>query len=121
MSSQRSGVLRGDDLTGLAAFLGVKRPEAVVPPCWHWCVLNDPVDPKALDDRGQVRDSPLTPPPGVTRMSAGGRVHTITPLRLGLETTRTTELTRSVAKQGRHGPLRFVTLTTTWRQAGPRF
>ena len=51
-------------------------------------------------------------------MFAGGRVHTITPLRLGLETTRTTELTRSVAKQGRHGPLRFVTLTTTWRQAG---
>lgn len=89
-----------------------------MPPCWHWCVLNDPVDPKALDDRGQVRDSPLTPPPGVTRMFAGGRVHTITPLRLGLETTRTTELTRSVAKQGRHGPLRFVTLTTTWRQAG---
>ncbi|MEA5655559.1 acyl dehydratase [Cutibacterium granulosum] len=118
MPSQRSGVLRGDDLTGLAAFLGVKRPEVVVPPCWHWCVLNDPVDPKALDDRGQVRDSPLTPPPGVTRMFAGGRVHTITPLRLGLETTRTTELTRSIAKQGRHGPLRFVTLTTTWRQAG---
>ena len=51
-------------------------------------------------------------------MFAGGRVHTITPLRLGLETTRTTELTRSVAKQGRHGPLRFVTMTTTWRQAG---
>lgn len=51
-------------------------------------------------------------------MFAGGRVHTIAPLRLGLETTRTTELTRSVAKQGRHGPLRFVTMTTTWRQAG---
>lgn len=121
-------VLRAEDLAPLAAFLGrgapatgrqeAGHPEGLVPPCWHWCLLLDPVHPEDLDDDGYLVGAPTTPGPGVTRMFAGGRVHTLAPLRLGRETTRTTELTSSVDKQGRRGPLRFVTMTSTWRQDG---
>lgn len=117
-ASRVSATIRPEDLTAVATFLGRPAPQQVVPPCWHWFLLLDPVDPANLDDDGQVIGSPSTPDPGMTRMFAGGRVTTHRQLRLDTETTRSSELTSCVDKQGRHGPLRFVTTTSTWSQHG---
>lgn len=110
--------LRPDDLRGLATLLGSPEPNRVVPPCWHWVLLLDPVNPASLDEDGYTIGSPITPKPGMTRMFAGGRVRTTTPLALNRETTRTTEVASVTNKQGRRGPLHFVTMRSTWAQDG---
>lgn len=120
----RSAVLQPADLEPLAAFLGRTAgpgPELApdsVPPCWHWCLLLDPVDPRNLDDDGYTIGSPTTPAPGTTRMFAGGRVTTTAPIELGAATTRTTRVLRTADKQGRRGPLQFVTMESRWSQDG---
>ena len=110
--------LRPEDLRGLATLLGSPEPSRGVPPCWHWVLLLDPVDPASLDEDGYTIGSPITPKPGMTRMFAGGRVRTTTPLALNRETTRTTEVASVTDKQGRRGPLHFVTMRSTWAQDG---
>ncbi|MEE8867731.1 MAG: acyl dehydratase [Acidipropionibacterium acidipropionici] len=122
--TRRSGTLRAEDLEPLAVFLGhgpsVGAPSAVdaVPPCWHWCLLLDPVDPSRLDDDGYPIGGPITPEPGMTRMFAGGRVTCTAPLELDSPTSRRTRVARTTDKVGRHGPLRFVTLESVWAQDG---
>lgn len=118
----RAATLLPADLEPLAAFLGRPAgPEAApdsVPPCWHWCLLLDPVDPRSLDDDGYTIGSPTTPARGTTRMFAGGRVTTTAPIELGAPTTRTTHVLHTADKQGRRGPLRFVTMESQWSQGG---
>lgn len=131
--SRRSAALRTEDLEPLATFLGGDPPAAgvtwpvgvpnstsgsTVPPCWQWCLLLDPVDPARLDDDGCPVGGPITPNPGMTRMFAGGRVVTKAPLELDVPTTRTTRTSSTADKQGRRGPLRFVTLESVWTQRG---
>lgn len=116
MPTTRGGVIRSSDLEPLAAFLDrVPRP-GIVPLCWHWCQLLDPVDPRLLDGDGFLIGGMATPDRGMTRMFAGGRVHTLRPLRLDVETTRTTRLSSVISKKGRHGEFQLVTLTSTWVQ-----
>lgn len=114
----RQGVIERSDLEPLAVFLGRAPRGDVVPACWHWCQLLDPVDPRELDDDGYLIGGVITPEPGMTRMFAGGRVHMKEPLRLGVPTSRSTRVARSTVKNGRHGKLTFVTLESTWSQAG---
>ena len=111
-------ILRPADLRGLAALLGSQEPREVVPPCWHWVLLLDPVVPADLDEDGYVVGSPITPGPGMTRMFAGGRVRTIFPLALNSDTSRTTEVALVTDKEGRRSPLHFVTMRSTWSQNG---
>ncbi|MDO4412428.1 MaoC/PaaZ C-terminal domain-containing protein [Cutibacterium sp.] len=114
----RTGNLRPADLRGLATLLGSPEPDTIVPLCWHWVLLLNPVDPINLDEDGYTIGSPITPNPGMTRMFAGGRVRTMAPLSLNRETTRTTKVSSVIDKQGRRGPLRFVTMRSTWNQDG---
>ncbi len=114
----RTGVIDRPALEPLAVFLGRSPQGDVVPPCWQWCLLLDPVDPRELDDDGYLVGGMITPEPGMTRMFAGGRVRTAAPLRLGVETTRSTRVSNLTLKNGRNGPLRFVTLASTWSQGG---
>ena len=109
-------ILRPADLHGLAALLSSQQHQEVVPPCWHWVLLLDPVVPANLDEDGYVVGSPITPEPGMTRMFAGGRVRTIGPLALTSETSRTTKVASVTDKESRRGLLHFVTLRTTWSQ-----
>ncbi|MCM4189304.1 MaoC/PaaZ C-terminal domain-containing protein [Cutibacterium acnes] len=111
-------ILRPADLRGLAALLGSQEPRAVVPPCWHWVLLLNPVVPGNLDEDGYVIGSPITPEPGMMRMFAGGRVRTISPLALNSETSRTTKVASITDKEGRRGLLHFVTMRSTWSQGG---
>jgi len=55
---------------------------------------------------------PSPPAPGLRRMFAGGRASRHGPLRAGTEATRRTWQASSKRKQGRSGPLHFITVRT---------
>lgn len=114
----RQGVIDRSDLEPLAVFLGRAPSGDVLPACWQWCHLLDPVDPRQLDEDGYLIGGVITPQAGMTRMFAGGRVRMKEPLRLGVPTSRSTRVARRTVKNGRHGKLTFVTLESTWSQAG---
>lgn len=110
-----TGTPRRTELAGIAALLDVAAPERV-PLCWHWFCLLEPVRPADLDEDGYVIGSPTTPPAAMTRMFAGGRVVTHHLLDPEMPAERDTGVASTTDKQGRHGPLRFVTIRSTWSQ-----
>ena len=91
-----------------------------LPLLWHWVYLLDRPPQAILGVDGHpARDAIPTPPgPGLRRMFAGGRVSRHGPLRIGAEATRRTWQASSVRKQGRSGPLHFVTVRTEISQGG---
>jgi 3-methylfumaryl-CoA hydratase len=104
----------------LAGLLGVPRADAALPLLWHWVYLLDRPPQAILGADGHpARDAIPTPPgPGVRRMFAGGRVRRHGPLRIGAEATRRTWQAGSTLKQGRSGPLHFVTVRSEISQDG---
>ena len=61
---------------------------------------------------------PVPPGPGLRRMFAGGRVQRHGALTVGAEATRRTWQASAAVKQGRTGPLHFVTVRTEISQGG---
>ncbi len=104
----------------LAGLLGVPRPDAALPLLWHWVYLLDRPPQAILGADGHpARDAVPTPPgPGLRRMFAGGRVSQHAPLRTGAEATRRTWQASSTQKQGRSGPLHFITVRSEISQDG---
>ncbi len=104
----------------LAGLLGVPPAGAGLPLLWHWVYLLDRPPQAILGADGHpARDAIPTPPgPGLRRMFAGGRVSRHGPLRIGAEATRRTWQASSSGKQGRSGPLHFVTVRTEISQGG---
>ncbi len=104
----------------LAGLLGVPMPDRDLPLFWHWVYLLDRPPQAILGADGHpARDAIPSPPgPGLRRMFAGGRVSQHAPLRTGIEATRRTWQANSARKQGRSGPLHFVTVRTEISQAG---
>jgi 3-methylfumaryl-CoA hydratase len=104
----------------LAGLLGVPAPERELPLLWHWVYLLDrPAQADLGPDGHPVRGAVLVPPgPGRRRMWAGGRVRALSTVHIGPEATRRSEVTASVDKQGRTGPLTIVTVTHEIAQAG---
>jgi 3-methylfumaryl-CoA hydratase len=104
---------------GLAGLLGAEEPGATLPLLWHWVYLLERPAAAALGDDGHPTSGiPAPPGPGMRRMFAGGQVTAYAPLRLGREATRRTEVTGQAEKQGRSGPLTFVTVRHTIEQDG---
>lgn len=103
----------------LANLLGTDVPQHTLPPLWHWTYLLErrPHADLGLDGH-PTSGIPAPPGPGMKRMFAGGRVATYAPLLLGSEATRTTRLTATREKQGRSGPLAFVTVRHEYAQDG---
>jgi 3-methylfumaryl-CoA hydratase len=87
-------------------------PGAALPFLWHWLYLLDRPHRAALGPDGhRARGGiPLPPGPGQRRMFAGGRVHSIGSLRFFEPATRRTFQAAVREKQGRSGPLTFVTV-----------
>ena len=108
----------------LAGLLGVPPAEPVMgaelPLLWHWVYLLDRPPQNALGPDGHQHRGgmPVPPGPGLRRMFAGGRVCRHGELRIGSEATRRTWQASSVRKQGRSGPLHFVTVRTEVSQGG---
>lgn len=80
----------------------------------HWCLVLDTVPAAALSEDGHAaRGGGFLPPPVPlpARMWAGGDVTHIAPLKIGETITRRSVIGGDiVAKQGRSGPLVFVTV-----------
>ena len=104
----------------LAGLLGVPPAEGELPLLWHWVYLLDrpPQDALGLDGHQARGGIPVPPGPGLRRMFAGGRVWQHGELRIGSEATRRTWQASSLRKQGRSGPLHFVTVRTEVSQGG---
>src|SRR3954447_23161512 len=92
----------------LAGLLGVPMPEDRLPLFWHWVYLLDRPAQADLGRDGHPDADHV--PPGRRRMFAGGSVRSVAPLRFDEPATRRTEVLASTDKQGRSGPLTFVTV-----------
>jgi len=105
----------------LAGLLGVEgTPFVALPLLFHWVYLLDRPPTVALGPDGHqaVGGMPVPPGAGLRRMFAGGRAWRHGALRIGAEATRRTWQASSVVKEGRTGPLHFVTVRTEVSQGG---
>jgi 3-methylfumaryl-CoA hydratase len=104
----------------LAGLLGVPLPAQGLPLLWHWVYLLDRPPQAALGPDGHPARGGIPVPPGsgLRRMFAGGRVSRRGPLRPGAEATRRTWQAGAAVKQGRSGPLHFVTVRSEISQGG---
>ena len=87
------------------------RAGAPMPPFFHQLYFWTPVPPADLGRDGHPKVGGLIPDMGLPRrMWAGGRLEFAAPLILGVEATRVSVCDKATRKEGRTGPLAFVTL-----------
>jgi 3-methylfumaryl-CoA hydratase len=117
---ERTERLAPEPAEALAALLDVEAPtDGELPELWHWIyLLERPASRQLGPDGHPTSGVPAPPGPGLRRMFAGGRVDTHRRLRLDQPATRTTWVVSEVEKNGRTGPLRFVTVRTEISQDG---
>lgn len=83
----------------------------VLPTAWHWLYFHDLVAASHLGRDGHPALGVTMPPVPLTRrMWASGQIQVHSPLRLGSVATRTATVRDIAAKEGRSGPLFFVTV-----------
>ena len=83
----------------------------MLPPLWHWLFFPSETATSDLAEDGHARVDPLLPPVALpARMWAGGRLQFHGPLRLGELVWRHSEIWDVKVKQGRSGPLCFITV-----------
>ncbi|WP_299047948.1 acyl dehydratase [uncultured Tateyamaria sp.] len=90
-----------------------------LPPFFHQLYFWAPAPPNRLGRDGHPQVGGVIPDMGLPRrMWAGGRLAFHAPVRLGSPAERVTVCEDAVRKEGRTGPLAFVTLRHEIRQAG---
>lgn len=90
-----------------------------LPPYFHQIYFWDPKVPEELGRDGHPRVGGVIPDMGLPRrMWAGGRLEFAAPLRAGTPAERTTYVEKTAHKEGRTGPLGFVTLRYEIWQSG---
>jgi 3-methylfumaryl-CoA hydratase len=103
----------------LAAALDQSPADSVLPPLWHWVHFLEWAPTGELASDGHPREGATFPPiPDRTRMFVGGRLEMYHSLRLGAIARRRSEVTNSIVKVGRSGPMLFVTVRHEIEQAG---
>jgi len=113
---ERTEILVPGPAQALGALLDVPVPNVAdgegLPLLWHWAYLLDrPAQADLGPDGHPVRGTvPAAPGPGLRRMWAGGRVRASGILRCGEPATRRSRIASAEDKQGRSGPLTFVTV-----------
>lgn len=116
MRSERTETLLPEPARALGALLDVPVPDLArgegLPLLWHWVYLLDrpaqaDLGPDGHPLRGTISASPA---PGRRRMWAGGRVRTSGQLRCGEPATKRSRVLSIQEKQGRSGPLTFITV-----------
>ena len=121
-TTTRTEVIAAEPVESLAAMLEVRVPFTTgspVPPLWHWMFLLDRRLQSDLGPDGHPTSGiPAPPGPGRRRMFAGGRVTTYRPLVIGEPATKVTSIAKTVEKEGRTGPLTFVTVLQEISQDG---
>lgn len=121
-SATATDLLRPFPADALAATLDRDEtyPEgAALPDLWHWLYFL-PLHRLSESGRdGHAAKGGFVPPvPLPRRMWAGSRFRFLRPLTIGAEATKTSTIARVEPKQGRSGPLCFVTVSHDFRQDG---
>ncbi len=114
-SETRSEVLVPTPVAALAATLDHPAREVVpgtpLPPLWHWLYFLPLHRASELGPDGHAKLGGFLPPvPLPRRMWAGSRFEFIAPLRVGDAAERVSTIEAVTLKQGRSGPLVFVTV-----------
>ncbi len=109
-------------LACLAATLDREDPEPEtgdpVPPGGHWLYFLPRTRQSDLDENGHAKKGGFLPPvPFERRMWAGGRIRFLSPLRVGDDIQRQSEILDVALKDGKSGPLVFVVVRH--RVSGP--
>lgn len=99
---------------GLAGIFDQPSPVAAdgdpLPPMWHWLhFLSWPAESELGEDGHPLRGPVMPEYPRRRRMFAGGRTTMHAPLRVGAEVARTSRISGVQYKEGRSGPMLFVT------------
>lgn len=82
-----------------------------LPPCWHWLYFHEVAAASDIGPDGHpLRGEFLPPVPLPRRMWAGGRLNFESPVLVGERIRRFSTVKSVDAKEGRSGPLVFVTL-----------
>ena len=90
-----------------------------LPPLWHWIYFWEVAATASLGPDGHTARGEFLPPiPLPRRMWAGGRVEFNAPLALGEACRRRSTIAKVEEKQGRSGPLAFVTVRHELTQDG---
>lgn len=114
-SERRVDLVTEAPLAALSATLDHEEPAPLpgseVPPLWHWLYFTPVTRQSDIGPDGHARRGGFLPPvPLPRRMWAGGRLEFLQPLRVGDEVTRVSRIIAVDGKQGRSGPLVFVTV-----------
>ena len=114
-SESRSDEVASAPIAALSATLDrddpYPKPADFVPPLWHWLYFLPIHRQSELGPDGHARRGGFLPPvPLPRRMFAGDRVQFHHPLRVGETATRLSRIVEVNSKQGRSGPLVFVTV-----------
>ncbi len=119
---ERTEMLLAEPACSLGALLGVPVPDLAhgegLPLLWHWVYLLDrPAQADLGPDGHPVRGTIAAyPGQGRRRMWAGGRIRTGKPLRCGEPASKRSRVLSRQEKQGRSGPLTFITVEHQIRQ-----
>jgi 3-methylfumaryl-CoA hydratase len=96
------------------------RPGDELPPAWHWLYFGETVRAGELGVEGHPRLGLRLPPVGLPRrMWAGGTLTFRRPLLLATTVEQVSTIRAVTPKQGRSGPLVFVTVEHALRELGP--
>ncbi len=113
-SSSSTAQLHADPANLMAVTLDREpryREGDALPPAWHWLYFHDLVRASELGHDGHPRLGVVLPPvPLPRRMWAGGSFVFHAPLHLGATVTRTSTISAISPKEGRSGPMYFVTI-----------
>jgi 3-methylfumaryl-CoA hydratase len=114
-SETRADVITAAPLVALAALLDRDDPPPregdAAPPLAHWLYfLPSYRQSEAGPDGHAARGGFLPPVPLPRRMWAGSRLEFVKPLRVGASVTRVSSIKSVASKEGRSGPLVFVTV-----------
>lgn len=113
-TEETEGLITAWPVAALQATLGIHLTPVgegdELPPMWHWLYFLSAVGWSGLGSDGHPKRGGFLPPVALPRrMFAGGRTRFIKPLRIGEVGRRTGTVTSIVEKEGRSGPLIFVT------------
>ncbi len=94
-------------------------PADPLPPFWHHIYFWEPVCPENTGIDGHPKTGGFLPDTGLPkRMWASGRIKEFAPLRIGRRGCKKSVVDAVEAKDGRSGPLAFVTLRHEFTQSG---
>lgn len=98
-------------VAALAATFDIDDPGQELPPLWHWMYFTPKARASLIGPDGHGARGDFLPPIALPRrMWAGGRTWFDQPIRVDDEVTRRSTIARVETKQGRSGPLTFVTV-----------